>query len=148
MVSAKLANLYKTIIMEHSKNPRNKGVSNQKDYISVHLKNPTCGDDIEISIKLNNGNLEDIRHQGTGCAICCSSASVMSIVLKNKSIDDANLIINGFYQIVQGNDISQEITMGDAIAYAGVSKFPARIKCATIPWKAIEQAILEGGNNL
>lgn len=143
MLSNKMSNLYKTIIMEHYKNPRNKGNLEQDGYISCHLKNPTCGDDIRVAVKLVDEVIADIRHEGIGCSICCSSASVMSCVLKNKCLADMDLIVNNFYELVQGNPIEKNINMGDAVAYSGVSMFPARIKCATIPWKALEQAVLE-----
>ena len=78
-------NLYRQVIMEHHKNPRNKGLVEDDSYKLLHLKNPSCGDDIKVQVKFENDKLVDIRHNGTGCSICCSSASVMSEVLKNKS---------------------------------------------------------------
>jgi len=133
--------------MEHYKNPRNKGDIDKEGYHKVHLKNPTCGDDITISVKIIDDIIADIRHEGVGCSICCSSASVMSETLKNKTITEADKITKNFYEIVKGEEVDKTIKMGDAVAYAGVSNFPARIKCATIPWKALEQAISENYNN-
>lgn len=140
MVS-ELQGLYRQVIMEHYKSPRNKGLVGG-DYHSVHLKNPSCGDDITIEVKFN-GIIEDIRHDGVGCSICCSSASIMTEVLEGKTPEEAGLLINNFYEIVKGADYNKDLDMGDAIVYEGVSNFPARIKCATIPWKALETAIEE-----
>jgi len=141
MAFSSLENLYRQIIMDHYKKPRNKGLQQGGGYRHVHLKNPTCGDDVTVGVKLVDGVLEDIRHEGVGCSICCSSASVMSDILKDKHIDDAERIILNFYEIVKGAAFDKTLPMGDAVAYAGVANFPARIKCATIPWKALETAI-------
>ena len=101
-----------------------------------------------ISVKLENGIITDIRQDGHGCSICCSSASVMSETLKGKTLDEAKRIINSFYQMIQSNPITEEEeeSLGEAIAYIGVSQFPARIKCATLSWKATEKAISEEEN--
>lgn len=136
--------------MDHYKNPRNKGLIGDAGYHNVHLKNPTCGDDVTVSIKVNDKVIEDIRHEGIGCAICCSSASVMSETLVEKTFHEAMNITKNFYEIVKGEDIDDELdedAMGDAFVYAGVSQFPARIKCATIAWKAFEQGIEEVKNS-
>ena len=149
-MSSNLQNLYRQVIMDHYKNPRNKGLIEAEGYHNVRLKNPTCGDDVTISMKASDHVIEDIRHEGVGCAICCSSASVMSEVLVNKTFDKALHIANNFYEIVKGEDIDADLDeeiIGDAFVYSGVSQFPARIKCATIAWKAIEQAISEIGED-
>ena len=145
-MSSNLQNLYRQVIMDHYKNPRNKGLIEDASYHNVHLKNPTCGDDVTISVKTTDNLIEDIRHEGIGCAICCSSASVMSEVLVDKTFDEALNIANNFYEIVKGEEIADNLDeedMGDAVVYSGVSQFPARIKCATIAWKAFEEAVEE-----
>jgi len=138
-----LEQLYRQVIMDHYKNPRNKGLLETEGYHQVHLKNPTCGDDVVVQVKIEEGRIEDIRHEGTGCSICCSSASVMSQTLIDKTVIEAADIAKNFYEIVQGNEFDEELDMGDAPVYQGVAKFPARVKCATISWKAAEQAINE-----
>lgn len=143
MSFSNLEQLYRQVIMDHYKNPRNKGLFEENGYHQVHLKNPTCGDDVVVQVKIEAGRIEDIRHEGTGCSICCSSASVMSQTLIDKTIDEADEIAKNFYEIVKGNDFDEELDMGDAPVYQGVAKFPARVKCATISWKAAEQAINE-----
>lgn len=132
-----LENLYKQVIFDHYKNPRNKGL---KGYDHVHLRNPSCGDDITVEVKINDGVIEEINHDGTGCSICCSSASVLSETLKGKTIEEAKELILNFYNMMIGNeDINEDLE--EALVYQGVSKFPARIKCATLSWKALEMLL-------
>ena len=138
-----LDQLYRQVIMDNYKNPKNKGLMKTEDYINIHLKNPSCGDDMYVSVKMENGKVLDVRHDGTGCSICCSSASVASELLKNKTKEEALNLINLFYEMVKGNEDIDIEELDEAMAYKTVSQFPARIKCATLSWKAIEQAITE-----
>ncbi|MBN2299666.1 MAG: SUF system NifU family Fe-S cluster assembly protein [Acholeplasmataceae bacterium] len=133
--------LYRQVIMDHYKYPQNKGVVSDPSYLTIHLNNPSCGDEMTVQVKVDHNQITDIKHQGTGCSICCSSASVMSVTLKGKSIDEANAIIREFYEMIKGYPFNKDILVGDAIVYQGVSQFPARIKCATLAWKAVEQGI-------
>lgn len=142
-----LKTLYRTVIMDNYKNPKNKGLKNTDKYHFVHLNNPSCGDDMNVEIYIENGIVKEVYHDGKGCSICCSSASVMSDTLVGKTLDEAKAIINDFYEMVKGNDPTDEEALGEAIAYMGVRDFPARIKCATLSWKAIEQAIDEVEEN-
>ena len=136
-----LEQLYRQVIMDNYKNPKNKGLILNPEYVNIHLKNPSCGDDMHVCCKVSNGMIEDVRHDGHGCSICCSSASVMSGLLKGRTVSEAQDIINDFYEMVKGNDIADEERMDEAIAYKSVSQFPARIKCATLAWKAMEEAL-------
>lgn len=141
-----LTTLYRAVIMDNYKNPKNKGLKKSDKFHFVHLNNPSCGDDMNVEILLQDGIVKEVNHDGKGCSICCSSASVMSDVLKGKTVDEAHAIINDFYEIVKGNEPNDEEALGEAIAYMGVRDFPARIKCATLSWKAVEQAINEVSN--
>lgn len=141
-----LTTLYRAVIMDNYKNPKNKGLKKSDKFHFVHLNNPSCGDDMNVEILLENGIVKEVNHDGKGCSICCSSASVMSDVLKGKTVEEAHAIINDFYEIVKGNEPNDEEALGEAIAYMGVRDFPARIKCATLSWKAVEQAINEVSN--
>lgn len=142
--SNNLESLYKQVIMDHYKNPQNKGIPEGDDtYHVVNLKNPTCGDDVTIAIKLKDNTIEDIRHDGIGCSICCSSASVMSELMIGRTVVESEDLTQNFYQIVKGEAIDETLDMEDAVAYSGVANFPARIKCATIAWKALETALDE-----
>ena len=141
-----LKSLYKQVIMDHAQNPSNKGLTGLDDtYHSVHLKNPTCGDDVTVAVKIQGDKIADVRQDGEGCFICCSSASIMSETLSKRTIKEADTLVNAFYSLLKSENITQENLeeLGDAIVYEGVAKLPARIKCATIPWKAWQQAVEE-----
>lgn len=130
--------------MDHYKRPRNKGLVNDATYMTIHLNNPSCGDELTIQLKVDeNKQIIDVKHEGSGCSICCSSASVMSETLMNKSLEEAEKIIHEFYELIKGYPFRKDILKGDAIVYQGVSQFPARIKCATLAWKAAEQGIIK-----
>ena len=138
-----LTTLYRAVIMDNYKNPKNKGLKRSEGYHFVHLNNPSCGDDMNVEILVDGNIVVDVRHDGKGCSICCSSASVMSEILKGKTVEKAKEIIADFYEVVKGQEPKDEESLGEAIAYMGVRDFPARIKCATLSWKAVEQAIKE-----
>ena len=138
-----LNTLYRTVIMDNYKNPKNKGLVKSDKYHFVHLNNPSCGDDMNVEIYIEDGIVKEVHHDGKGCSICCSSASVMTETLIGKTVEDAKKLILDFYSLVMGNEPKYEEELGEAIAYMGVKDFPARIKCATLAWKAIEQGISE-----
>ncbi len=130
--------LYNQVLKDHRSFPRNKGLVDDSSYKTLKAKNPSCGDSITVQIKIENGIIKDIRHEGTGCAICCSSASVMSEVLKNKTIEEANSIIHDFYELIKGNLPKDEDRLEDAIVYVNIHNFPPRAKCATLAWRGID----------
>lgn len=132
-----LDNLFRQVIMDHYKNPRNKGLVG---FEQVHLRNPSCGDDITIEANIENNRIHSIHHDGSGCSICCSSASIMSELLTGKTIDEAKHIIQTYYQMIKGEAVDEAL-LEEALVYQGVSQFPARVKCATIAWQALEELI-------
>jgi nitrogen fixation NifU-like protein len=136
-----LETLYRQVIMDHYKNPRNKGLKSGEDYYQVHLKNPTCGDDLTLQIKVKNNYITEVHHDGSGCSISMSAASVMSETIMGLKIEDAKKIIDNYLHMVKGEAYDAEIDMGDAIVYQGVSQFPARFKCATIAWNALDKVL-------
>jgi nitrogen fixation protein NifU and related proteins len=135
--------LYRQVIMDHYKNPKNKGLMDDASYLTVHLNNPSCGDELTVQIKVEDDQITDIRHFGSGCSICCSSASVMSVTLKNQNTDYAMDIIGQFYELIKGYPYNPNVLKGDAVVYQGVSQFPARVKCATLAWKAVEKGLIK-----
>ena len=141
-----LKTLYRSVIMDHYKNPKNKGLINDESYLTVHLNNPTCGDDLVVQLYIKDNKLIDLKQQGKGCSICCASASIASELLKNKDITEAKQIIQTFYDMLTGEHNIDKSILEDAIAFEGVGQFPARIKCATLAWKAYEKGLnpLEG----
>ena len=138
-----LNTLYRAVIMDHYKNPKNKGLKKTDPYHLVHLTNPSCGDDMRVEVWIKDGIVQDVRQEGKGCSICLSSASVMSELLKGKTKEEAEHLIQQFYKMGKGEEVEDEVELGEAIAYAGVRDFPARIKCATLAWKCIEKAMDE-----
>ncbi len=138
-----MKNMYRQVIMDHYKNPRNKGLIQDPKYKTIHIKNPTCGDDITVQSKVENNIVTDVRHDGTGCSICCSSASVMSETLKGKSTDQAIVITENYLNMLTNQPFDEEVELEDAIVYIGVREFPARMKCASIAWKAFEGTVKE-----
>ena len=138
---AGISDLYNQVLKDHRNYPRNKGLID--GYKTLKVKNPSCGDDVTVQLSIENGIIKDVRHVGTGCAICCSSASVMSETLKGKDIKVANEIIEDFYELIKGNYPEDEDRLGDAIVYVNIHNYPPRAKCATLAWRAAG-AIIHG----
>lgn len=134
--------LYRQVIMDRYKNPRNRGVI--EDGVTVDLNNPTCGDSLRLQLQVEDGIVKDAKFEGEGCSISLASASMMTQIVKGKSVDEALQLADIFSQMVQGKDYDTEtFDLGDIEALSGVSKFPARIKCATLAWKALEKGVDE-----
>ena len=138
---AGISDLYNQVLKDHRNYPRNKGLID--GYKTLKVKNPSCGDDVTVQLSIENGIIKDVRHIGTGCALCCSSASVMSETLKGKDIKVANEIIEDFYELIKGNYPEDEDRLGDAIVYVNIHNYPPRAKCATLAWRAAG-AIIHG----
>lgn len=138
-----LDTLYRQVIMDHYKNPRNKGTLDG-DAITVEMNNPSCGDRIQIHMSVNDGIVDDIKFEGEGCSISMSSASMMTQAIKGKKLTEALKMSDIFSNMMLGKDIdASEIDLEDIEALQGVSKFPARINCATLAWKALEKSAQE-----
>ena len=136
-----LDQLYRSVIMDHYKNPRNKGAL-EENSVTIDMNNPTCGDRIHLTLKLNDGIVEDAKFDGEGCSISMSSASMMTQIVKGKKLEEALELAGIFSKMMLGEDFDDEkYDLGDVEALQGVAKFPARIKCATLAWKAGRRAI-------
>lgn len=143
MASNNLDNLYRQVIMDHYKNPRNKG-SLEGDSLVIDMNNPTCGDRIHLTLQVEDGVVKDAKFDGEGCSISMSSASMMTQTIKGKSVEEAMKLASIFSDMMQGKDYEEDdIDLGDIEALQGVNKFPARIKCATLAWKAMEKGLKE-----
>ncbi|MFC0187614.1 Fe-S cluster assembly sulfur transfer protein SufU [Fictibacillus aquaticus] len=140
-MSSNLDQLYRQVIMDHYKNPRNKGEITDGS-VTINMNNPTCGDRIQLHLKVEDGKIEQAKFDGEGCSISLASASMMTQAVKGLSVEDATKLATIFYQMMLGNEYDAEnFDLGDIEALQGVSKFPARIKCATLAWKAMEQGV-------
>lgn len=135
--------LYRQVIMDNYKNPKNKGLKDEEGYKTLHLNNPSCGDEITIQVKIQDDKIIDIRQDGHGCSICCSSASVMTDSLIGLKKIDANKMIENFLHMVMNEGFDESMDMGEAIVYQGVRQFPARVKCASLAWKACGKILNE-----
>ncbi len=138
-----LDTLYRQVIMDHYKNPRNKG-SLEEGNLTIDMNNPTCGDRIHLTLKVEDGKVTDAKFDGEGCSISMSSASMMTQAIKGKDIETALKLSQIFSNMMQGKEYDvDDLDLGDMEALQGVSKFPARIKCATLAWKAMEKGLNE-----
>lgn len=140
-----LDDLYRRVIMDHYQKPRNRGKLDEAEGLTVYLNNPTCGDSISLSLKVEGGKVADAKFLGEGCSISMSSASMMTEAVKGKTVEEALKLASLFSELMLGKEIDDSIDLGDIEALRGVSKFPARIKCATLAWRALEQGIRQAG---
>jgi len=134
---ASLSNLYREVIMDHYKNPRNKGLTNDPTYVKCHLKNPSCGDMIDVECKVEDGLIKDIRHDGQGCSICCASASIMSEFAKGMKVTDAEYILGEYLKMVSNQDYDHNCDFDEMQVFDGIKDFPARVRCASISTQAL-----------
>ena len=140
---AGLDDLYQELILEHSKNPRN--YRRIDDGVAIEGMNPLCGDHFTVFVRLADDRIADISFQGAGCAISKSSASVMTQLLKGKTRAEAEALFERFHQLVTGQSGAVDVeSLGKLAAFAGVSEFPVRVKCATLAWHTLAAAI-DGG---
>jgi len=139
-----LDNLYQEVILDHYKNPQNKKLSATYD-AQVHHVNPSCGDEIDLNITVKDGEVAAITWDGVGCSISQASVSILTDLLIGKSIEDAYKIYDEFVALMQskGTVEGDEELLEDAVALAGVSKYPARIKCALLGWMAFRDASVQ-----
>jgi nitrogen fixation NifU-like protein len=142
-----LSDLFTEIILDHYQHPHNHGVVTNPTQSSRGY-NESCGDDIEITLLVKDGIVEDVKFSGAGCSISQASASIMTDLVKGKSAQEVKELAEKFYSMVKGtqtddsNDAEEEL--GDAVALKGVSKFPMRVKCATLSWHTLEEAFKAG----
>ena len=127
--------------MEHYKNPRNQGLVEDEKYTANRIKNPSCGDDITIQVWVEDGLVKDIRQVATGCSISVASASVLSEIVKGKTVEDAKKIVEAYINMVTNKPFDESVDLEEAAVFSGVKKFPARIKCASIAWVAFKDSL-------
>jgi nitrogen fixation protein NifU and related proteins len=147
-----LEDLYREIILDHYRSPRNRGELASPPAHRVEGFNPLCGDDVVLYLDVKDGVLADIKLSGHGCSISQSSSSLMSAAVKGKSLEDVRTTIDTFKELMSVRESSLESddsdetnlrTLGELAALAGVVKFPVRIKCATLAWNALLQGLEE-----
>ena len=139
-----LDSLYQEVILDHYKRPQHKGLAATYD-AQVHHVNPSCGDEITLNVTLDGETVAAITWDGVGCSISQASVSILSDLLLGKSVSEADLVLTNFTELMQskGTMVGDDAILEDAVAMAGVSKFPARIKCALLGWMAYKDAVVQ-----
>ena len=133
-----ITDLYQEVILDHSKNPQNFGILNQYT-CTAEGNNPMCGDSLTVYVNIENNVISDVSYRARGCAISIASASIMSKTIKGKTIEEVDALFDKFHRLCMGEDIDDD-EMETLQVLSGVSKFPTRVKCATISWHAIKEA--------
>jgi nitrogen fixation NifU-like protein len=149
-----LEDLYREIILDHYRNPRNRGELPTPPAHRSEGFNPLCGDEVQVYLDVDDGTVADVKVSGQGCSISQSSASMMSQAVKGKSVDDARRLVRAFKSMMSihehgldGEDdeaadaVDEDVKLGDLEALRGVVKFPVRIKCATLAWNTLVQGL-------
>ena len=147
-MASELDTLYQEIILDHYKHPHHKGLREPFE-AEVHHVNPTCGDEVTLRVHLSDdGVVEDVSYDSVGCSISQASASVLTDLVIGKPVDEAMAIHQDFLTLMQGkgNVEPDEDVLEDGIAFAGVAKFPARVKCALLSWMAWKDATVQAGS--
>ena len=145
-MSADLRDLYQEIILEHSKKPKNAGVL-EAPTGSAQGNNPLCGDRITVYVKLDGDCIEDARFDARGCAISVASASMMTEMLKGKTVADAEAAFDRFHAQLTSDDVPTLADDDELAALMGVRDFPTRVKCATLPWHTFRAALAGNQDN-
>jgi len=141
-----LEDLYREIILDHYRSPRNRGQLDPPA-VSAEGHNPLCGDEITVWLDVRDGRIADVRFSGSGCSISQSSASMMTTAIKGRALAEVRAVISRFKQMmtVEEGVESTSVALGDLEALKGVVKFPVRIKCATLAWNTLVDALATSG---
>lgn len=146
-----LEDLYREVILDHYRTPRNRGELDPPA-ISAEGYNPLCGDEIRVFIIVENGVVSDVRFNGSGCSISQSSTSMMTTAIKGKSVEEVRKIVRRFKHMMTLDEdsdttpVDESLNLGDLEALQGVVKFPVRIKCATLGWNTLLDALNAGSH--
>lgn len=142
----KLSSLYQDLILDHYRKPRNKGVL-EDSTVQVHMLNPSCGDEVRLQLKIEDGIVVQAMFAGQGCSISQASISMMTDLVKGKTTEDALALAERFTAMMRGDeDAAKDRVLGNLRALAGVSKFPVRTKCALLGFDALGEAIERSGD--
>ena len=146
-MNADLQDLYQEIILEHNRSPRNSGVLDDATG-EAHGNNPLCGDRVTVHVRVEEGSVADVRFDARGCAISIASASMMTEVVKGKTVADASDASARFVARLTSKDAIDGDGLGELAALSGVRKFPARVKCATLAWHTFCAALNGSGEEV
>ncbi len=133
--------LYQQVILDHNKNPRNFGTPDSCSH-DANGHNPLCGDTVHVYLTVNNGVIEDAHFKGAGCAISKASASIMTDIVRGKSVEEAKKLFEAFHKLIVDDSIEPDVDVyGKLAVFAGVREFPSRVKCASLAWHTMQAAI-------
>ncbi|RMG21104.1 MAG: SUF system NifU family Fe-S cluster assembly protein [Deltaproteobacteria bacterium] len=135
-----LRELYQEVILDHSKHPRNVGLPEPSDRTGEG-HNPLCGDQVKIGVRLAGDRIEEIGFEGSGCAISQAAASTLTEAVKGKRLDEVDALFERFHDVVTGKVPPDPEALGKLAVFAGVAEFPMRVKCATLPWHTLKNAL-------
>ena len=134
-----IQDLYQEVILDHSKNPCNFGVL-ERYTCTAEGNNPMCGDRLTVYVDIKDDVVSDVSFQARGCAISVASASIMSTIIKGKTIEEVNVLFDKFNALCTGQEVEDDDDTERLRVLSGVSKFPTRVKCATMSWHAVREA--------
>lgn len=146
---ADLQELYQSIILDHNRRPKNYGTLDGATN-RAEGRNPLCGDEVAVELKIGHDAIEDVRFTAAGCAVSRASASIMTQAVKGKSRDEVGRLFEQFHELVTGKlkpSPDEARAMGEMAAFSGVSRFPVRVKCASMPWHTLQAALRDGRGN-
>ena len=132
--------LIREVIMDHYEYPRNKKLKNDPEYTRVNLDSESCIDNIDLEVKIENGIIKDICFDGVACTISTASTSIMSELLKDKSVEEAKVIIDNYLAMLHGESYNEDL-LEEANAFVNTSKQANRIKCATLSWNGLKNIL-------
>jgi nitrogen fixation NifU-like protein len=141
-----LDDLYRDLILDHYRHPRNRGNLAQPS-AKVDGYNPLCGDEVEVELLFDDDVIEDVAFKGRGCSISQASSSMMTDAIKGRSKADAQALVTAFKRMMTDPEETPPAELGDLEAFQGVAKFPVRVKCATLAWNALEQGLQQNGDS-
>jgi len=138
----RLDQLYQEIILDHYKRPRGRGLR-EPFGAEAHHVNPTCGDEVTVRVRVDDTVLEDVSYDGIGCSISQAAASVLHELVNGRPVTEALAVQDAFVELMSGRGTVEpdEDVLGDGVAFAGVAQYPARVKCALLPWMAFKDAV-------
>jgi len=138
---ARLSALYQEVILDHYRRPRNRGTIAEPTG-TASLRNPLCGDEVDVQVALHDGKVADVKFAGRGCSISQASASMMTELVKGRTPDEVHALGERFAEMIRGDaEAAKDQALGQARALSGVSRFPTRVRCALIAWEAMERAV-------
>lgn len=146
METPPLNSLYQQLILEHYRSPRNKGDLPDRT-VEIHMRNPSCGDEIRLQLRIEDGTIQEAKFIGQGCSISQAAVSMMTSLVTGRSLSDADALAERFKEMMHGDSgAAKDRSMGDLRALAGVSKFPVRVKCALLGFDALQEALKKTGS--